>query len=82
MIGRDDQDIAREIEQRVKTLRELAGGEAMSQLRGLLLVIDASYKQTLAGVSASELALMQGALRQNDALHEAIFGREGSVPRL
>lgn len=82
MIGRDPQATHDAILGAVKNLREFVGDGAMNQLRGLLVAIDDSYKQTLADVSVADLPRIQGALKQNRVLHDALFGPEGTVPRL
>lgn len=82
MIGRDDSAIQADMQKHIEILRDMSAGEAMVHLRGLLVCIDEGYKRALADVSASDLPRMQGALHQNQVLHEAIFGMSGTVPRL
>lgn len=69
---------------RAKTilLRQYAETDSMVHVRGLLDLLDASYKEQLADVSAADLAKVQGALKQVKSLRDAIFGPEGLIPRL
>lgn len=65
--------------QRLRALRET---DSMTQVRGLLDLLDKSYKEQLADVAAVDLARIQGALKQVTSLRDAIFGQEGLIPRL
>lgn len=56
--------------------------DSMNHVRGLLDLLDRSYKEQLADVAAADLAKVQGALRQVTSLRDAIFGNEGLIPRL
>ena len=63
-------------------LRALRETDSMNQVRGLLELLDKSYKEQLADVAAVDLAKIQGALKQVTSLRDAIFGQEGLIPRL
>lgn len=69
---------------RAKTaiLRQYAETDQMVHVLGLLDLLDASYKEQLADVSAADLAKVQGALKQVNSLRDAIFGPAGLLPRL
>lgn len=56
--------------------------DSMNHVRGLLDLLDRSYKEQLADVAAADLAKVQGALKQVTSLRDAIFGNEGLIPRL
>lgn len=75
-------DLHRQIIAKVGELRQYAPSDAMVHVRGLLDLLEASYKEQLADVAAADLAKVQGALKQVMCLRDAIFGVEGSVPRL
>lgn len=76
-------NIDRLIDDKTALLRKLAEGETLGHVRGLLELLDLSYKEQLADVAAEDLARVQGALKQVQAMHNAIFGSiEGQVPRL
>ena len=63
-------------------LRDLRETDSMNHVRGLLDLLDRSYKEQLADVAAADLARVQGALKQVTSLRDAIFGPNGMVPRL
>ena len=63
-------------------LRDLRETDSMNHVRGLLDLLDRSYKEQLADVAAADLARVQGALKQVTSLRDAIFGPNGLVPRL
>lgn len=69
----------RSLTQILRTHRET---DSMNHVRGLLDLLDRSYKEQLADVAAADLAKVQGALKQVTSLRDAIFGNEGLIPRL
>ena len=65
-----------------KVLRAHRETDSMAHVRGLLDLLDRSYKEQLADVAAADLARVQGALKQVTSLRDAIFGPDGLIPRL
>lgn len=71
-----------QIQEKTGILREYRETDAMVHVRGLLDLLERSYKDDLADVAAADLTRVQGALKQVMNMREAIFGREGMIPRL
>lgn len=71
-----------QIKAKTELLREYRETDALVHVRGLLELLERSYKDELADVAAADLARVQGALKQVTSLRDAVFGREGLIPRL
>jgi hypothetical protein len=71
-----------QIRAKTQVLRQYAETDSMVHVRGLLDLLDRSYKEQLADVAAADLAKTQGALKQVTSLRDAVFGPDGLIPRL
>lgn len=74
--------IDEQVRAKTQVLRQYAETDSMVHVRGLLDLLDRSYKEQLADVTAADLAKIQGALKQVTSLRDAVFGPEGLMPRL
>ena len=74
--------IDEQVRAKTQILRQYAETDSMVHVRGLLDLLDRSYKEQLADVTAADLAKIQGALKQVTSLRDAVFGPEGLMPRL
>ena len=75
-------DVIERIREKTILLRAYSETDPMIHIRGLLELLDISYKEQLADVAAEDLARVQGALKQVTSLRNALFGLDGQIPRL
>lgn len=65
-------DLQTAVEQRTNALRQYVGTEMHAHLLALLAALRQTYLEQLAHIGADQLQLKQGAVRQVDALLDAI----------